>query len=70
MPLLRPSYIQPDEAGRLLQLMRMNYETMHLFGMNRTERARCLAIINEYYRLHLPDFPILKSLDVLKELFD
>ena len=51
-------------------LMRMNYETMHLFGMNRTERARCLAIINEYYRLHLPDFPILKSLDVLKELFD
>ena len=69
-PQLHSSYIQPDEAGRLLQLMRMNYETMHLFGMNRTERARCLAIINEYYRLHLPDFPILKSLDVLKELFD
>ena len=24
---------------------------------------------NDYYRLHLPDFPVLKSLDVLKELF-
>jgi len=26
--------------------------------------------VNEYYRLHLPDFPVLKSLEVLKELFD
>jgi len=51
-------------------LLRMNYETMHLFGMSRTERNRCLTVINDYYRLHLPDFPVLKSLDVLKELFD
>ena len=49
---------------------RMNYETMHLFTMNRLERTRCLNIMNEYYRLHLPDFPVLKSLEVLKELFD
>lgn len=69
-PQIHSSYINPDEAGRLLQLMRMNYETMHLFAMNRTERARCLTIINDYYRLHLPDFPVLKSLAVLQELFD
>ncbi|MBF0828456.1 DNA repair protein RecO, partial [Staphylococcus aureus] len=25
---------------------------------------------NDYYSLHLPDFPALKSLEVLKELFD
>lgn len=50
-------------------LMRMNYETMHLFTMSRLERNRCLVIMNDYYRLHLPDFPVLKSLDVLKELF-
>lgn len=36
--------------------------------MNRLERTRCLNIMNEYYRLHLPDFPVLKSLEVLKEL--
>ena len=69
-PQLHSSYINPEEAGRLRQLMRMNYETMHLFGMSRAERARCLAIMNDYYRLHLPDFPALKSLEVLKELFD
>lgn len=69
-PQFHSSYIQPAEASRLVMLMRMNYETMHLFSMNRAERARCLAIMNDYYRLHLPDFPVLKSLEVLKELFD
>lgn len=71
---LRPQthnhYIGPQEASRLTTLMRMNYDTMHLFGMNRTDRTRCLTILNDYYRLHLPDFPVLKSLEVLRELFD
>lgn len=63
------AFLKPDEASRINILMRMNYETMHLFAMSRAERNRCLTIINDYYRLHLPDFPLLKSLDVLKELF-
>ncbi len=71
---LRPQahshYLSPEESAHLLPLMRMNYKTMHLFPMSRTERMRCLTLMNEYYRLHLPDFPELKSLDVLKELFD
>ena len=64
------TFLKPDEASRIRLLLRMNYETMHLFGMSRMERNRCLMVINDYYRLHLPDFPVLKSLDVLKELFD
>lgn len=63
-------FLKPDEAGRIRLLLRMNYDTMHLFTMNRVERNRCLTVINDYYRLHLPDFPTLKSLDVLRELFD
>jgi DNA repair protein RecO (recombination protein O) len=62
--------LKPDEASRIRLLLRMNYETMHLFAMSRAERSRCLMVINDYYRLHIPDFPILKSIDVLKELFD
>ncbi|SHF21304.1 DNA replication and repair protein RecO [Bacteroides faecichinchillae] len=69
-PQLHSSYINPEEAGQLCRLMRMNYDTMHLFTMSRAERIRCLTIINDYYRLHLPDFPVLKSLEILKELFD
>ncbi len=64
------AFLKPDEAARIRLLLRMNYETMHLFAMSRVERGRCLTVINDYYRLHIPDFPILKSLDVLKELFD
>ncbi len=69
-PKLHSAYVGSEEASRISGLMRMNYETMHLFGMNRTERGRCLHILNEYYRMHLPDFPVLKSLEVLHELFD
>lgn len=66
---LHSDYIAPEEASRLVTLMRMNYDTMHLFEMSRTERVRCLEVMNQYYRLHVPGFPQLKSLDVLKELF-
>jgi len=69
-PLHHTFYLGQEESSRLLTLMRMNYDTMHLFAMNRQERARCLMVLNEFYRLHVPNFPVLKSLDVLKELFD
>lgn len=66
---LHADFVRPDEAARLGKLMRMNYETMHLFEMSRSERNRCVEIILSYYRLHMPGFPELKSLDVLRELF-
>lgn len=62
-------FLSPVESSRIISLMRMNYDTMRLFGMSRAERNRCLEVVIEYYRLHLPAFPELKSLDVLKELF-
>lgn len=59
----------PPKEARLIQLMmRMNFSTMHLYRMNRNERNRLLDIILEYYRLHVPDFPQLKSVSVLKEV--
>lgn len=66
---LHRDFLQPTEAEVLLQMMRMDYSTMHLFKMNRKDRQRMLDTIILYYRLHLPSFPELKSLEVLKELF-
>lgn len=63
-------YLKGDEAHMMPLLLRMNYSTMHLFRFSRTERKRILDILSEYYRLHIPSFPELKSLDVLHELFD
>lgn len=69
---LRPvhPHLMPHEAAVLHKLLKVRYETMRLFPMNRAERNRCLEVVCEYYRLHLPAFPELKSLEVLKELFD
>lgn len=61
--------VPPEEAARIATLMRMNYHTMHLFRMTRAERNRFLGFLVDYYRLHLPSFPPLKSLEVLRELF-
>ena len=62
-------FLMPQEAGRIRLLMRMDYATMHLFCMGRADRNRILEIIIHYYRLHIPQFPELRSLPVLQELF-
>lgn len=62
-------YVAAAEAAKLPLLMRMNFGTMHVFRFSGAERSRLLEHINEYYRLHLPNFPELKSLAVLKALF-
>lgn len=66
---LHPDFLAPAEARKIALLMRVNYATMHLVGMSRAERNRCVELILHYYRLHQPDFPELKSLPVLRELF-
>lgn len=62
-------FLKPVEAAKIALLMRMRYETMHLFAFSRNERNRCVDLILKYYRLHIPDFPELRSLAVLQELF-
>lgn len=69
---MRPSHpdsLAPADAKEMHSLMRMTYENMHLFKMNREQRNRCTDIILYFYRLHVPGFPQLRSLDVMKELF-
>lgn len=65
-----PHYINPNEARTIPYLLYMNYDNMHLYKFSREQRRRCLEVINDYYRLHLPGFGELKSMDVFKELFD
>ena len=51
-------------------MMRMDFPNQHLFHMNRIQRNRCIEVALQFYRLHLPDFPDLRSLEVLRELWD
>lgn len=61
--------LPPADAALVPKLLRMRYETMRLFRFSGDERSRLLERINDYYRLHVPDFPELKSLAVLKDIF-
>lgn len=67
---LHSYFLKPVEATFFVELLRTGYDTMHTLSLNRELRGHFLAILTEYYRLHIPDFPKLKSLEILKELFD
>lgn len=69
---LQPShnnYLQPSDAQLIPRLLKMKYENMHLFHFSGAERNRFLTIINDFYRIHVSGFPELKSLAVLRDLY-
>lgn len=66
---LHGHFVPAQEAALLPLLLRMRYGTLHLFTFSHAERDRLLDVINDYYALHLPSFPRLKSLDVLRAVF-
>ncbi|MBD8389847.1 DNA repair protein RecO [Dysgonomonas sp. BGC7] len=66
---LHKHYLNRYDSKALSLLARISYENMHHFVFTRQDRITVISRILEYYRLHLYDFPALKSLDVLHELF-
>lgn len=62
-------YLSTEESVLLPFLLRMDYATMHLFRFTRQQRARVLSVLLDYYRMHIPEFPELKCLDVLRTIF-
>ncbi len=66
---LHKHYLDKVNSMRMKKLVRLSYTTMHLYAMSRIERNQCVQIIVEYYRLHIPDFPEMKTLKVLQDLF-
>ena len=62
-------FLQTGDARRIHTLMRMDFPTMHLYHLNRMDRNRIVDVLLHYYRLHIPQFPELKSLSVLQELW-
>ena len=69
-PPLHRDFLMPQEASVLRLMMRMDFANMHLFRLSRAQRNRCIEVALLFYRLHLPDFPDLKSLPVLQELWE
>ena len=60
--------MRQGEEALLPVLLRMDFGTMHLFHFTREQRARLLEALNDYYRLHVPHFPELRSMAILREV--
>lgn len=54
----------------LPNLLRINLGNQHLFRFSRPQRAEFLRLILFYYRTHQSNFPELKSVEVLTEMYD
>ena len=61
-------YLNRRESTYLCDLRRMNYGNMHLFKLSRNNRNEIVDRLLDYYRLHVYNFPPLKSLEVLREI--
>ena len=66
---LHKHFVNKTESQVLSLLARINYENMQHFQFSRQDRLNIINRILEYYRIHSHDFPALKSLDILHELF-
>lgn len=70
------NHIQADtvmcipDAKLLFDLSQATYGTMQHIKMNRYDRLRITRHLAAYYALHLPKFPVIHSLDVLRELYE
>ena len=67
---LHPHFLSPDDAVSFVELLRTEYSSMHRLSLNRVLRGEFLATLSLYYKLHIPEFPELKSAAILRELFD
>ena len=62
-------FLSQQECFALFNLMRISYVNMHKFRLSSRERQVIINRILEYYRIHLGDYPEIKSFGVLHNVF-
>jgi DNA repair protein RecO (recombination protein O) len=63
-------FLNKGESLVLARILKMDSENLSLYRFSRKERTAILNKILEYYRLHIPNFPEIKSLAILQSLYD
>lgn len=69
-PLNHKNWIMPDEAALIPLLLRIDFNNLHLFRLNVSQRRRILALLLRYYSLHIPIKEDMKSIDILREILE
>ena len=69
-PPLHSNYLKQEAATAVAALSRMTFDNMHRFRFSRSQRQELLDGILRYYSIHYATLSSLKSIDVLRSLFD
>ena len=69
-PIYHPYYLHPESAAWLMRLLRTDFAHMAELTLSRTQRDTLLDMMLTYLRIHLPEMGEVRSLAVLKEVFD
>lgn len=64
-----PEYAEPGISAKLASLAGKCYDNMDETPLTGQERVRLLEIMGIYFKLHVPMFPALKSIEVLQAVF-
>jgi len=62
-------FLNMQESRFLNLFKRINFNNMHLLKLSQYNRNDIINYILDYYRIHVYDFPEIKSLQVLRELY-
>jgi len=65
-----PYFITAELSQKLYLFLTLTYEDAGLIKMSSTQRNALLQALLVFYRLHVSNFGEIKSLDVLKEIFN
>lgn len=65
-----PHFLGPDDTDSMRLLLSVDYSSVSHLQFSRILRRKTLGFICDYYSLHVPGFPELKSLSVLEAVFD
>lgn len=65
-----PYYFNPQSAQMFCRLLEMRFDEMDLLELNRDQRAALLDMQLAFLGQHIPEMGQLKSVEVLKSLFD
>ena len=69
-PIYHPYYLRPESAAWLVRLLRTDFAHMADLTLSRAQRDVLLDMMLTYLRIHLPAMGELRSVAVLKEVFD
>ncbi len=63
-------YLRYADAHYIPIFLNLSYANMHLLRTTHQQRYRALKIILTYCKLHIADFPDIKSLDIVNQLLE